>query len=259
MLCDGDVTASAATTSSSRSSAGWRSSARSTRDHPELTLCDVARRPGLTRAAARRFLLTLADLGYVRTDGAVLAHPAGAGARLRVPVQPDAARGRRAAPRAARRARCTSPRRCRCSTATTSSTSARVPTRGSCRVDQRRHALPRLRDVDGPRAAGRRCRRRARAYLDRDRRWRRSPPATVRPRDAAGRAGPRSARRAGRSSTRSWRRDCGRSPRRSATASGRVVARDERLGPRQPRPLWTRCGGRCCRRCWPRPPASRPT
>ncbi|WP_020666710.1 IclR family transcriptional regulator domain-containing protein [Amycolatopsis nigrescens] len=35
----------------------------------ELTLSDVARTTGLTRAAARRFLLTLADLGYVRTDG----------------------------------------------------------------------------------------------------------------------------------------------------------------------------------------------
>ena len=37
--------------------------------NPELTLSDVARSTGLTRAAARRFLLTLADLGYVRTDG----------------------------------------------------------------------------------------------------------------------------------------------------------------------------------------------
>ena len=37
--------------------------------NPELTLSDVARATGLTRAAARRFLLTLADLGYVRTDG----------------------------------------------------------------------------------------------------------------------------------------------------------------------------------------------
>ncbi len=35
----------------------------------ELTLSDVARSTGLTRAAARRFLLTLADLGYVHTDG----------------------------------------------------------------------------------------------------------------------------------------------------------------------------------------------
>ncbi|KAB8177292.1 IclR family transcriptional regulator [Microbispora catharanthi] len=36
---------------------------------PELTLSEVARKTGLTRAAARRFLLTLAGLGYVRTDG----------------------------------------------------------------------------------------------------------------------------------------------------------------------------------------------
>ena len=38
-------------------------------DHPQLTLSDVARATGLTRAAARRFLLTLCDLGYVHTDG----------------------------------------------------------------------------------------------------------------------------------------------------------------------------------------------
>jgi len=37
--------------------------------NPELTLSDVARSTGLTRAAARRFLLTLEDLGYVRSDG----------------------------------------------------------------------------------------------------------------------------------------------------------------------------------------------
>lgn len=38
-------------------------------EHPELTLSDVARRAGLTRAAARRFLLTLETIGYVRSDG----------------------------------------------------------------------------------------------------------------------------------------------------------------------------------------------
>ena len=37
--------------------------------HPELTLSEVAAATGVTRAAARRFLLTLAELGYVRTDG----------------------------------------------------------------------------------------------------------------------------------------------------------------------------------------------
>jgi IclR family transcriptional regulator, pca regulon regulatory protein len=39
------------------------------RDHPRLTLSDVARATGLTRAAARRFLLTLVQLGYVGTEG----------------------------------------------------------------------------------------------------------------------------------------------------------------------------------------------
>ncbi|SDR94555.1 IclR family transcriptional regulator domain-containing protein [Microterricola viridarii] len=38
-------------------------------EHRELTLSDVAARTGLTRATARRFLLTLVDLGYVRADG----------------------------------------------------------------------------------------------------------------------------------------------------------------------------------------------
>jgi IclR family transcriptional regulator, pca regulon regulatory protein len=38
-------------------------------DNPHMTLSEVARATGLTRAAARRFLLTLAELGYVRSDG----------------------------------------------------------------------------------------------------------------------------------------------------------------------------------------------
>jgi IclR family transcriptional regulator, pca regulon regulatory protein len=38
-------------------------------DHPRLTLSDVARRTDLTRATARRFLLTLVELGYVDFDG----------------------------------------------------------------------------------------------------------------------------------------------------------------------------------------------
>lgn len=38
-------------------------------DRPTMTLSDVARSTGLTRAAARRFLLTLVRLGYVRNDG----------------------------------------------------------------------------------------------------------------------------------------------------------------------------------------------
>lgn len=38
-------------------------------DHPELTLSEVAAATGVTRATARRFLLTLAELGYVRSEG----------------------------------------------------------------------------------------------------------------------------------------------------------------------------------------------
>jgi IclR family transcriptional regulator, pca regulon regulatory protein len=38
-------------------------------DNAELTLTEVAKATGLTRAAARRFLYTLVELGYVRTDG----------------------------------------------------------------------------------------------------------------------------------------------------------------------------------------------
>lgn len=36
---------------------------------PVLTLSEVSRRTGLTRAAARRFLLTLVELGYMRNEG----------------------------------------------------------------------------------------------------------------------------------------------------------------------------------------------
>jgi IclR family pca regulon transcriptional regulator len=38
-------------------------------DNSELTLSEVARLTGLTRASVRRFLHTLVDLGYMRTDG----------------------------------------------------------------------------------------------------------------------------------------------------------------------------------------------
>lgn len=38
-------------------------------DHPSLTLSEVAQRTGLARAVARRLLLTLESLGYVRSNG----------------------------------------------------------------------------------------------------------------------------------------------------------------------------------------------
>lgn len=42
-------------------------------DHSEMTLTEVAARTDLTRATARRFLHTLVELGYVRTDGKTFA------------------------------------------------------------------------------------------------------------------------------------------------------------------------------------------
>lgn len=38
-------------------------------EHPQMTLSDIAARTGLNRATARRFLLTLVELGYVANDG----------------------------------------------------------------------------------------------------------------------------------------------------------------------------------------------
>src|ERR1700678_2008718 len=38
-------------------------------DHPSLTLSEVATSTGLSRAAARRFLRTLVQLGYMRSNG----------------------------------------------------------------------------------------------------------------------------------------------------------------------------------------------
>ena len=38
-------------------------------EHPDLTLSEVAARTGLTRATARRLLLTLGQLGYVSSNG----------------------------------------------------------------------------------------------------------------------------------------------------------------------------------------------
>ena len=54
---------------------------------PQQTLSEVAARTGLTRAGARRILLTLQTLGYVESDGRLFrltrAHP---GPRLCLPV-----------------------------------------------------------------------------------------------------------------------------------------------------------------------------
>ena len=46
-------------------------------DAPALTISEVAERTGLTRATARRVLLTLEDLGYVEVDEADIRADAG--------------------------------------------------------------------------------------------------------------------------------------------------------------------------------------
>ena len=43
------------------------------RERPSMTLSEIAEVTGLTRATARRFLLTLSELGYVRADGRLFA------------------------------------------------------------------------------------------------------------------------------------------------------------------------------------------
>ena len=48
---------------------GLRVIAAFDRDNDEMTLTEVARRSDMTRAAARRYLLTLCELGYVAGDG----------------------------------------------------------------------------------------------------------------------------------------------------------------------------------------------
>ena len=117
----------------------------------------MARATGLTRAATRRFLLTLADLGYVRSDGRLFA------LTPRVLELGYAFLSSLSLPEVAE------PHLERLVAEVHESSSvsvldgddivyvARVPTVADhARLDQPRHALPRLRDVDGPRAARRR-------------------------------------------------------------------------------------------------------
>ncbi|WP_324275490.1 helix-turn-helix domain-containing protein [Blastococcus brunescens] len=99
--------------------------------NPRLNLSEVARATGLTRAAARRFLLTLVQLGYVRVEGG--SSRSGRGCWNSVtPTCP----GSRCPTSPSRTwspwwAGWTSPRPSRCSTATTSSTWAACTPSGS--------------------------------------------------------------------------------------------------------------------------------
>ena len=92
-------------------------------DTESLTLSDVARLTGLTRAAARRFLLTLVDLGYVSQDGKRFALTAKVLGWATRSSPASRCRGSPSRTSSASPATCTSRRRCRCSTAPTSCTS----------------------------------------------------------------------------------------------------------------------------------------
>ncbi len=102
-------------------------------EDPELTLSDVARRTNLTRAAARRFLLTLVDLGYVRTDGKQFSlTPRVLDLGYAYLCSLSACRRSPSRTSSASPPRCTSPAASPCSTATRSSTSAASPRAASC-------------------------------------------------------------------------------------------------------------------------------
>ncbi len=183
-------------------------------DRERLSLSEVARATGLTRAAARRFLLTLVKLGYVRSDGREFSlRPTGAGARLRLPVGTRAARDRRAASGGAvgQAARVLVDLRAR-----RPSHRLRGQSRDQADHDGRdlgRHQVPRLRDLDGPGAAGRDERGRARTSTSPRPPSRRSPSRRSLIPTGSGRSSARSAGRATRSSTRNSRKGCGRSQR----------------------------------------------
>ncbi len=198
-----ELSAARRRTSCSRSSAASRSSARST-PSTRSARCRTSRAStGLTRAAARRFLLTLADLGYVRSDGRLFS------LTPRVLELGYAYLSSLELPEIAE------PHLERLVEEVHESSSvsvldgddvvyvARVPiSRIMTRGDQRRHALPGLRS---PRWAAC-CSRRATP---------RSGPRRC------GRSSRPSGGRAGRSSTRSSRSGCARSRRRSTAATGR--------------------------------------
>ena len=204
---------------------------------PALTLSEVARLTGITRATARRILLTLEDLGHVRSDGRLfsltprvltLGWAYLSSLNLWETAQPLMEE-------------LTKQTNESCSAATLDLPDvvyvARVPTQPD-HDDRarRRHAAAGALHVDGAGAARRPARAGARRRSSPPRRSRRYTDAhDHRARAAAShdRDGARS--RAGRSSTRSSRSACARSPRRcgsTAAPSPRSTSRRPRRGSR---------------------------
>ena len=220
-------------------------------DDPELTLSDVARRTGLTRAAARRFLLTLTDLGYVRTDGKqfaltprVLELGYAYLSSLTLPeiAEPHLERLAADGPRILESV----------SVLDGDDDRLRRPRpdlADHARLDQRRHPLPRLRDLDGPRPARGALRRRTDARTSPAPRSARSPPARSPPRRPAGRAGTHP--RAGLGARRPGARGGPALDRRARPRRRRPDRRRrQRLRARHPRLPRHRPQASSCRRCW---------
>ena len=203
-------------------------------DRERLSLSEVARETGLTRAATRRFLLTLVKLGYVRNDGrefslrprvlelgyAYLSGLAHAGDRLAAPggagrpgpgVVVDLGAGRR---------------------------SHRVRGQGADQADHDggdlgRHQVPGVRHLDGPGAAGRDDARTTWTGTWPRPTSSRSPGARSPIRTGSGRSSARSASRATRSWTRNSKKACARSQ-RPFTARRRGHRGDQRVRACQP-------------------------
>ena len=228
-------------------------------DNAQLTLSDVARRAELTRATARRVLHTLADLGYVSTRRPpVQPPPEDPRARTCVPVVDAVAVDRPTPSGATHRVRSRvvvrrGARRTRHRLRRQSGEAAHHD-----RLDQRRHPIPRLRHVHGPRHAGEPADRRSSTTTSTATSARRSR-HTPSPIGASwSRSSARSAIRAGHSSTRSWRRGCDPSPRPSATAPGSSSQRStcQPAHAAAKRPRWSIT---CCPCCWRRRPRSTTT
>ena len=221
-----------------RSSEGWPSSAAFSADAPALTISEVAERTGLTRATARRVLLTLEDLGYVESAKRTfkltpavldLAKPFAAvgdpwDVREALPRLADRADRRIGVDRHPRRHRDPV---CRAGRDAPADDASRSRSGRACRPTPR------------PRAAScwPACPTRSSRPTSPGRPSRATPSARSSTRPSCGPSSTRSDDRAGRSSTSSWRRGCPRWRRRSSTGTDasarpcRVCAHAGRVDP----------------------------
>ena len=187
-------------------------------EHPSLTLSEVARLTGMTRATARRILLTLEKLGHVRSDGRRSSLPPHICAlRLGVPLLAEPLGDRAAPDRGVTRSATYSAQRSISPTSSTSATTTRRHDhRARCSYRLPAHATSMGRVLPRRPAAGRAgrlpVRLRAQAV---------HPAHDRRPATPCWPPSPRCASRAGRSSTREPRSACASSPPDKERTDGR--------------------------------------